>query len=55
MTISGVSLDILICIRVNVFIILLTVADIDKDKYVADSRFYTGWKVEQNFSENHEK
>ena len=23
----------------------LAVADIDKDKYVADSRFYTGWKV----------
>ena len=26
-------------------IIVLSVADIDKDKYVADSRFYTGWKV----------
>ena len=26
----------------------LAVADIDKDKYVADSRFFTGWKVARN-------
>ena len=34
-------------------IIVLSVADIDKDKYVADSRFYTGWKVGRNLSEKH--
>ena len=31
----------------------LAVADIDKDKYVADSRFYTGWKVAKNLNEKH--
>ena len=49
-TISGVSLH---NIWVNVLIAVLSVADIDKDKYVADSRFYTGWKVGGNFSEKH--